>query len=296
MKKLFTFCVVFLLVMSCNSRISETKIVKESDYELAIAPNEKALLILFPCFSCDIEHTKQEAKFLNDIDKKGISTLLLNYNRKLYLTDNEKNDLIERLNQIIIQNHLEQENIYIGGFSSGGNIALLLGNELIKTKNNIQPKGVFVVDSPIDLEDLYKGSQNDVAKNVSKDAVEEGKFVIQFFDKELGSPKDSIQNYEYFSPYLLSKHLTNNIENLKNIKLRFYCEPDLEWQSLNRKRNYEDLNAFKLKNATLDLNKIGAKNVEFIETKNRGYRANGQKHTHTWNLVVQESLVNWMLK
>lgn len=282
--------------MSCNSRISETKIVKESDYELAIAPNEKALLILFPCFSCDIEHTKQEAIFLNDIDKKGISTLLLNYNRKLYLTDNEKNDLIERLNQIIIQNHLEQENIYIGGFSSGGNIALLLGNELIKTKNNIQPIGIFVVDSPIDLEDLYNGSQNDIAKNVSKDAVEEGKFLIQLFDKELGSPKDSIQNYEYFSPYLLSKHLTNNIENLKNIKLRFYCEPDLEWQSLNRKRNYEDLNAFKLKNAALDLNKIGAKKVEFIETKNRGYRANGQKHPHTWNLVEQESLVNWILK
>ncbi|MDM1297806.1 hypothetical protein HXZ94_04735 [Empedobacter falsenii] len=296
MKKLFRFCVVFLLVMSCNSRVSETKVIDENDYELTIASNQKALLILFPCFPCDIEHTKQEAKFLNDIDKKGISTLLLNYNRKLYLTDQEKNNLSKRLVEIVEKNQLSEENIYIGGFSSGGNIALLLGNELIKTKNNVQPKGVFVVDSPIDLEDLYNGSQNDIAKNVSKDAVEEGKFLIQLFDKELGSPKDSIQNYEYFSPYLLSKHLTNNIENLKNIKLRFYCEPDLEWQRLNRKRNYEDLNAFKLKNAALDLIKIGAKNIEFIETKNRGYRANGQKYPHTWNLVEQDTLVNWMLK
>ena len=65
---------------------------------------------------------------------------------------------------------------------------------------------------------------------------------------------------------------------------------------MNRKRNYEDLNAFKLKNAALDLNKIGAKKVEFIETKDRGYRANGEKHPHTWNLVEQKSLVNWMLK
>ena len=296
MKKLFIFCAVFLLVVGCNSRITETKIVKDSDYALAIVPNEKALLILFPCFPCDIEHTKQEANCLKHIDNKGVSTVLLNYNQKLYLTDQEKKDVIDRLNQIIIQNHLNKENIYIGGFSSGGNIAILIGNELIKTKNDIQPKGIFVVDSPIDLEELYKSAQKDIVENVSKDAVEEGKFLIQLFDKEFGSPKDSIQNYEYFSPYLFSKHSTNNIVNLKNTKLRFYCEPDIEWQSLNRKRNYEDLNAFKLKNAALDLNKIGAKKVEFIETKDRGYRANGEKHPHTWNLVEQKSLVNWMLK
>ncbi|WP_413532399.1 hypothetical protein [Empedobacter brevis] len=296
MRKIIVFCAIFLLQMSCNSFTNETKIIKEIDYELTIAPNQKALLILFPCFSCDKEHTKQDAEFLKDLDKNGISSLLLNFNHKLYLTDKEKNDIIERLNQILIQNNLNRENIYIGGFSSGGNVAMLVSNELIKTQNKIQPKGIFVVDSPIDLEELYKGAQKDVVKNVNKDAVEEGKFLIQLLDKDLGSPKDSIQNYEYFSPYLISTNSIKNIQHLKNIKVRFYCEPDLEWQVLNRNRTYEDLNAFKLKNAALDLNKIGAKTIEFIESKNRGYRANGERHPHSWNLVEQESLVKWMLE
>lgn len=172
---------------------------------------------------------------------------------------------------------------------------MLIGNELIKEQNTIQPKGVFVVDSPIDLEELYKSAKKDIEENVSKAAVEEGKFLIELFNKELGAPEDSIQNYEYYSPYLMSKKSTHNLNNLKNIKIRLYCEPDIEWQSSNRNRGYEDLNAFKLKNAALDLNKIGAKNVEFIESKNRGYRANGQKHPHSWNIVEKENLVDWML-
>lgn len=282
--------------MNCKQEINETKVLVEPDYELKIAPNQKALLILFPCFPCNIDHTKQEAKFLDHIEEKGISTLILNFNQKLYLTDQEKSDLIEKLNQIFIQNYIKKDNIYIGGFSSGGNIAMLIGNEMIKEQNTIQPKGIFVVDSPIDLEELYNSATKDIEENVYKEAVEEGKFLIQIFNKELGAPEDSIQNYEYFSPYLMSKNSTDNLNSLKNIKIRLYCEPDLEWQELNRNRSYEDLNASKLKNAALDLNRIGAKKVEFIESKNRGYRANGEKHPHTWNLVERESLVNWMLE
>lgn len=296
MKKLFTFCVLFLLIMGCKQNVDEAKVIKELDYELTIAPNQKALLILFPCFPCDIEHTKDEAKFLNQIEKDGISTLILNFNQKLYLTDQEKIDLIEILNQILTQNKIKNDNVFIGGFSSGGNIALLIGNELIKKQNIVKPKGVFVVDSPIDLEELYNSATNDVEQNINKEAVDEGRFLLQLFDKELGSPKDSFQNYEYYSPYLMSKNSTHNLNNLKNIKIRLYCEPDMEWQKSNRNREYEDLNAFKLKNVALDLNKIGAKKVEFIESKNRGYRANGQKHPHTWNLVERESLIKWMLK
>lgn len=294
MKLLFVFLFAYV-AFSCKQSVIETKVSKELDYELKIVSNQKALLILFPCFPCDIEHTKQEAKFIEHIDQQGITTLLFNFNQKLYLSDQEKKNIITRLIDILNQHQLNKVNFYIGGFSSGGNVAMLIGNELMKEQNSIQPKGVFVVDSPIDLEELYKSAKKDIEENVSKAAVEEGKFLIELFNKELGAPEDSIQNYEYYSPYLMSKNSNKNIQFLKNIKIRLYCEPDIEWQSSNRNRTYEDLNAFKLKKMASHLKAIGAKSVEFIETENRGFRANGQKHPHSWNIVEKESLVDWML-
>lgn len=286
---------LFVVFFNCSTKNNERKIIKNNDYELVISPNQKAVLVLFPCFPCDINHTKTEAKFLNDIEKEGITTLLLNYNQKLFLSDKEENDLAKQLNHIFDENNISKNNIYFGGFSSGGNVTVLLSNYLVKIKNTLQPKGIFVVDSPLDLEELYNGAKKDISENVNQSAVEEGKFIVDLFEKDLGNPTYNIDKYKEFSPYLISSNSTQNIEYLKNLKVRFYSEPDLDWQKEKRNRSYEDLNAYKLEKTEKALENLGAKNVTFIKTKNRGIRANGEKHPHTWNLVEKDSLVNWMI-
>ena len=285
-----------LCILTFSKVISqEIKTVKDDHFELKISPQQKAILILFPCYPCDIEHTKTEAAFLKDIEKRGISTLLLDYNQKLYLTEPEKAEYTENLNNIFSENKIKKENIFIGGFSSGGNVALLLSSYLIKTKDPILPKGVIVVDSPIDLEELYKSAKKDVKKNKDADAVEEGKFLINLLEKEIGTPQENIKKYKSFSPYLISLNSTEHIKYLKNIKVRLYCEPDLEWQMKNKDRKYEDLNAFKLEKIYHSLLDLGNPQVELIKTKDRGIRANGQKHPHSWNIVERESLIQWIL-
>ena len=104
-------------------------------------------------------------------------------------------------------------------------------------------------------------------------------------ETEIGNPKKNIANYCKLSPFVASANCTQNIENLKDIKVRFYTEPDLDWQLKNRNHKYEDLNACQLEKAQVALKKLGGKQIEFIVTKNRGVRANGEKHPHTWNLV-----------
>ncbi|WP_157676797.1 hypothetical protein [Chryseobacterium sp. T16E-39] len=274
----------------------EIKTIKGDHFELKVASPQKAILILFPCYPCNIEHTQTEAKFLKDIEKQGISTLLLDYNQKLYLTEAEKKKYTETLNTIFNENNIKKENIFIGGFSSGGNVALLVSSYLIKTGNPIQPKGLIVVDSPIDLEELYKGAKNDVRKNKDAEAAAEGKFLVDLLEKEIGTPQNDIEKYKNYSPYLVSSNSTNHIKYLKNIKVRLYCEPDLDWQLKNKNRKYEDLNAYKLESAYHSLLNIGSHQVEFIKTENRGIRANGQKHPHSWNIVEPESLIHWMLQ
>jgi hypothetical protein len=291
-----TLIALLCLLIFSKVKSQEIKTVKGDHFELKIAPQQKAILILFPCYPCDIEHTKTEAAFLKDIEKEGISTLLLDYNRKLYLTEVEKEEYAKTLNTIFIENNIKKENIFMGGFSSGGNVAILLSSYLIKTENPIQPKGLIAVDSPIDLEELYKGAKNDVKKNKDADAVAEGKFLIDLLGKEIGTPKENIEKYKSFSPYLISSNSTEHIKYLKNIKVRLYCEPDLEWQLKNKDRKYEDLNAFKLEKAYHSLLKLGNQQVELIKTTGRGIRANGQKHPHSWNIVERENLIQWILR
>jgi CRISPR/Cas system endoribonuclease Cas6 (RAMP superfamily) len=208
--------------------------------------------------------------------------------------ESEKIEYAKSLNSILDKNEIKKENIFIGGFSSGGNVSVLLTNYLLKTKNSIQPKGIFAVDSPLDLKELYNGAKRDIKRNLDKDAIEEGKFLVEMLEQEIGKPEVSIEKYKTLSPYIVLSNSTTNIEHLKNIKVRFYCEPDLEWQMKNKGRKYEELNAYKLEKTYISLVNLGSKNAEFIKTKNRGIRANGEKNTHSWNIVERESLLKWI--
>lgn len=287
---------LLLIIISFLFINCKTQTLEENDYIVHKAKNEKAVLILFPCFPCDKTNTKSEAKFLDKIEDKGITTILLDYNQKLYLDEFEKEELSKKLNSILVENDISKKNIFIGGFSSGGNITIILSNYLIKKQNEIQPKGIFIVDSPLDLEELYKSAQNDILLNKNIEAVEEGKFLVNLIEQSLGNPETNIEKYKVFSPYLISQNSTNNINYLKSIKVRFYTEPDLEWQVLNRDRNYEDLNAYKVEKTWEALKNLGNNKTEFIKTKNLGIRANGEKHPHSWSIVEKENLIKWILE
>lgn len=289
--KYLSLIIFLLFFINCQPQTVEKK-----DYLISKAKNEKATLILFPCFLCDKINTQNEAKFLENIEKEGISTVLLDFNQKLYLNEKDQEKLAEKLNSIFDKNKLSKNNIYIGGFSSGGNVTVIISNYLIKTKNQIQPKGIFIVDSPLDLEELYNNAQNDIKLNKNVDAVEEGKYLINLFEENIGEPKTNIEDYKKKSPYLISQNSIINIEYLTKVKTRFYTEPDLDWQSKNRNRKYENLNAYKLEKTYHALRQLGSKKTEFIKTENRGYRSNGQKHPHSWNIVEKESLVEWILE
>lgn len=295
-KRIFVMLFILLFIISCKTKSEVITVVKKQNYELKISNNQSAVLILFPCFPCDIENTKNEANFLKNIEKDGVTTLLLDFNQKLYLTNKEKIEYAKIINSILDKNKIKKENIFIGGFSSGGNISIILSNFLLKTKDIIQPTGAFAVDSPLDLEELYNGAKKDIEKNISEDAVNEGFFLVELLEKEIGKPNENIEKYEEFSPYLMSSNSTTNIEFLNTIKIRLYCEPDLEWQQKNRSRKYEDLNAYKLEKTYNSLLNLGSNTVEFVKTENKGVRANGEKHPHSWNIVERESLLKWMME
>ena len=296
MKKIFFVLIVVTILFSCKSSISEVNHIIDKEFEIYKVSNSKATLVLFPCFPCDIENTKNEFPIIEEANKKGVSVILMNYNFKLYLKDSELQNLSKHFNSIFENNKLSTDNVYIGGFSGGGNVTLLLSNSLIKEENSIQPKGVFIVDSPIDLLGLYKVAEKNIISNFSSESVEEANWIIDKFNSEFGNPKDSISLYKKLSPYTLETNTISNVENLKNLKIRLYTEPDFDWWLKNRKNQKDEINSYFIEQLYNDLKIKGFQKIELINTKNKGYRADGTRHPHSWAIVDKENLLNWVLE
>ncbi|MDR6300137.1 hypothetical protein [Mesonia maritima] len=295
--------ILSLSLISCKGEAEKSKssesqnveIIKTPDFELSKANIQKGLLILFPCFTCNSEHTTEEFNIRDLALKNGFSVLAMNFNKHLYLTKNEKRQLANLLLSTIQKEKLATQEIYIGGFSSGGNIALLLSDYLIEIKSKIKPRGVFNVDSPVDLLGLYTTATKNIKLDYSKNFVEESRWIKKQLDKNFGNPQNGIENFKAHSPFTYKTKNITNLTHLKDLKIRFYTEPDLKWWKKYRNNNFEDLNAFYIQKLVTQLqNEWGNKNVELIETKNSGYLANGERHPHAWSIVDKNELINWM--
>jgi hypothetical protein len=304
--KIVNYIIILLLIVSSCKGISEEKnrterhkseTIKTPKFELLKAENQKGLLILFPCFPCDAENTLSEFKIAEISVKNDFSVLAMNLNQRLYLNLKEKQELEKQLTSIVKEQNLAEKNIFIGGFSSGGNVSLLISNYLVENKSQIQPKGVFIVDSPIDLLGLYGTAEKNLKLNFSKSSIQESTGIKNMFDKEFGDPSNEIMKYEENSPYTFKTENIDNLKGLEKLKIRFYTEPDLKWWKEYAKNEYEDLNAFYIQKLSAKLKiEFGEDNVELINTVNRGYRANGERHPHSWSIVNEKELINWMLK
>lgn len=302
MHKYFIF--IFIFFISCkkqnkeiNLKINSSETIKTADYELVKSNKQNGLLILFPCFPCDLENTKSEFKIAEISAKNGISVLYMHFNMHLYLTETEKQNLANLLTQTIREENISEKNIFIGGFSGGGNVSLLISDYLIKSDNQIKPKGVFIVDAPIDLLALYRVSEKNLKQNFSKPAIQESTWVINQFDSIFGNPSEGIKGYEKNAPYTFESENIENLTGLKNLKVRFYTEPDVVWWKKRANNEYEDLNAFYIKKLSEKLKSaFGESNIELIETKDKGYRANGERHPHSWSIIDKENFINWVLE
>ncbi|MCL9805380.1 steryl acetyl hydrolase [Flavobacterium amniphilum] len=295
----YLIAVVFLFLASCNSNKAERveeQGIKEESFELFKAKEQKGTLVLFPGFGGGgAENTKSEFKILEIAAKNNISVLLMDFDHHVFLKEEEKESLKKDLESIFNQYKLKHENIYIGGFSAGGNVSLLLSDYLIKTKSNIIPKGVFIVDSPIDLLKIYEVSEKNIRNNVDAESVEEAKWIVENFNADFGNPKKGIKKYELNSPFTSKTANISNLDYLKDTKIRLYTEPDLLWWKKQNGNDYEDLNAFSIEKMAEEMKKKQFSDVNVIITKNKGYRANGEKHPHSWSIVDQNNLMSWML-
>ena len=280
-----------------TSKSKRSTFIETENYELHIAEGKQnGVLVLFPGYPENPAVIKSEFKIIDPALKEGISVALMKFNRRIWLEEQEKELLTGIINKMFDDNKLEtSQNVFIGGFSSGGNVGLLLSDYLWKSRSKIKPAGVFAIDSPVDLLGLYDNAKRNVARNFSDVSVRESAMIIDQFETNFGKPENGIENYEKYSVYTHKTKNTENLSHLGAVKIRLYTEPDIKWWQENRQNEYEDMNAYFIKHLSEKLIKKYGDNVAYIATQNKGCRANGDRHPHSWSIVDVPELVEWML-
>jgi len=307
MIKYIGFILVLFTLISCKNTNKEKQkthiknefqVITNEDYEL-IKPTEnlKEVLVLFPGFPHKAEDTQREFKIQTYAEKNNVTVIYMNYNQKLWLDENEKIALAKQLLSIFQKNDLPINDVYIGGYSSGGNVSLLISSFLNENKRfKLIPKGIFIVDAPIDLAALYKSSQKNIERNFSDVSVTESTWIIKNFKSQLGNLEDEFLKYQKLAPYTSETSNINNLKGLNNTKIRLYTEPDTLWWKKNRMADYDQLNSYYIKKLYEDLKQAGFKQIEYIPTQNKGYRANGERHPHSWSIIDKKDIINWIME
>ena len=284
-----------LFLWSCQERVPSQKEnfreIHSPTYDLLLPTEQKALLILFPCFPCDAADTRSESRIADTAAANGIAVLMLNFNRHILMSEAEQQEVIGTIAGAVKDHRVDASNTFIGGFSSGGNVSVLLAKALLRSADPpVKLKGVFAVDSPLDLMLLYESAQRDLTKTSFPEYKGEARYVLALLDSTLGSPADSLANYERAAPLLNS---AASVAPLKDLPIRFYTEPDTAWWRTHRDDSYEELNAYGLKRIHDTLVAAGNARAEYITTEGRGVQ-HGNRHPHAWSIVDERELVRWI--
>ena len=300
------FVIIFsslILFFSCNKNTKNKTINKSTPikptvngnlgYHLSLSEKPSKLLILFPGFPSNSQVIQNEFPIDSLAKANNISVLYMNYNRKLQLELEDKKELASTLLDIIKTHNLSKDSVFIGGMSSGGNMSLLISDYLVE-HNLLNPKGVFIVDSPIDLYQLYLNSLIALKTENNNGFISEAQWLLDHYTNLLNENIDNAEAYDEISPVSTNNHDFRNIENLQNTKVRFYTEPDTTWWLNTYLVQPTEMNAYFIKNAYQMLKVKGWENIELIETEDKGYRSNGAKNPHSWSIVDFNDLIHWM--
>ena len=272
------------------------------DYYLVLRPTTdkiKGVLVLLPGYGEKAESIFPQSKLFNVAYANDLLTIAIACGEKIYADEQVINKLDRGLSDLIKRNpNISKEKFVIGGFSAGGTIGLRYAEYCVENQAKVPlvPKGVFTVDSPLDLFDIWDYFQREIKKNYSEAGVFEAKMISERMNKEIGTPETNPKKYNELTPFNHKMTELGNEKHLKNMAVRVYEDIDVEWQLKERRRSLYDTNILSASELINRLLLIGNTKAEFKTSKQPGQRSNGMRHPHSWSIVDEMECIQWTLK
>lgn len=158
-------------------------------------------------------------------------------------------------------------------------------------------KGFLLLIHLVDLAKLNFNSEKKVQNSIDKKVTSEPQYIVNHLYKTLGNPNKNISPYENYSPYTSITDYIYNINFSKDTAIRLYTEPDLDfYKQWFPEIKISNLNAFSIQKMYNSLIKLGVQDIKYIETKNKGYRSNGQRSPHSWSIADAHEITKWILE
>ena len=272
------------------------------DYYIQLKPPTErvnGVLVLLPGYGERAESIFPSSNLFNAAYANNIWTIAIAGGEKIYADE----EVIEKLNRgladFVKRNPtIPKDKFAIGGFSAGGTISLRYAEYSIESpaKTPSILKGVFTVDSPIDLGDIWEYFQREIKKNYSEAGVFEAKMISEKMNKEIGTPETNPKRYNELTPFNHRLTELGNEKYLKNMAVRVYHDIDVEWQLKQRRRSLFDSNQLSASELINRLILMGNERAEFMTSKQPGMRSNGMRHPHSWSIVDEIECIQWTLK
>lgn len=218
------------------------------------------------------------------------------------MIDREKDNnqlLLESLiTEVVIKYNLPKDKFIIGGHSIGGQQALFYAEQsFMGNKSILQPALVFGVDPPLDMKRLYETKTRYLELNPppkEEHPLNESEFIVQVFNAMYdGSPAQNPKEYERVSAYYRGAANGGNIQYLKNVPVRLYADPDIDWILNNWKTPVEHTNLADITAAIIQLNILGNKNATFVNCLGKGFKPDGTRHVHQFSMLDVNEFLTW---
>lgn len=185
----------------------------------------------------------------------------------------------------------------IGGFSAGGTDAILFAERCAEGRCAMPHtvRAVFAVDAPLDWYRLWDNAMVVLRNQPPGANVSEARRIQGALEERLGKqPTPSSRRYLLSSPLASKDRDGGNAQKLSGMAVRAYTEPDIQWWMENRSADYYGMNALDAASLIRHLKLLGNTRAELLVTTGRGYRADGSRHPHSWSIVDQVDLAQWL--
>ena len=166
-----------------------------------------------------------------------------------------------------------------------------------KRKTNA-PAAAFAVDSPLDYERWYLSAELASKRLALKQRENaENRDAVYYLRKEFGgSPAEVAEAYRRQSVVSVLVPDGGNARLLKDTPVRIHIEPDIKWRVENWEQDVFNSNVTDATALINVLRLFGNKNAELITTSGKGYRRDGSRNPHSWSIVDESDLAQWLTK
>jgi hypothetical protein len=260
-------------------------------------PPTKGVLVLLPGFGQPSESVFLDSDLPAIAAQNGFLTVSFAGIMRFTADSVIQEKLTSVIAHVLATNEVDSTNFFVGGFSSGGVIALRYVELCYQYPQQfpVQPRAVFMADSPVDIFHLWKLKEEDLRQNRSEIAVAEANWLAESFCQYYGAtPSESKEVFEELSPFSIDTTYGTNEQYLQNVALRAYHDIDVAWRINNRNQTARFGNYIATSELINRLHIMGNDQAEFIQTYQTGYRRNGERHPHSWSIIDAEECVAWM--